>query len=415
MKKYIFITFDIQNMGGVQCYLSAKAKYLESIGWDVKVLYGGLNKHRGTLFPNLRKYLDCRLVGLYVTPYDLPKRFRDITINKCINIIGDTIGCEEVIIESGNALQAYWGEILASKIGAKHVFVAMNEKYRGKGTNYEAILDFFVFKFKRGEVLGSKEFLKKLYVGTSLEDFPFETNFLIDEAPIADIENELVNSLEKKDWNICYLGRANKTYVDVVIKEVAKFAKAHQSKSIQFVIVGKFKSKKEILLHEMQSLENVTLTLLGEMAPIPKSLYSKIDVLIAGSGSARHSVYEGKPVIVPDCYSCKSMGIFGYQTMQSLCEEDTSKQVDISVSLEDVLVKRIHHDMPFIAPLKISPEICTMDNFKQIAKSEQRKEYYPILEKSGGRKSWYGFLRPYTLEFLDKYCSLFYKLLLRYN
>ena len=30
---------------------------------------------------------------------------------------------------------------------------------------------------------------------------------------------------------------------------------------------------------------------------------------IAGSGSARHSVYQGKPDIVPDCYSSKSMGI----------------------------------------------------------------------------------------------------------
>lgn len=400
MKKYIFVTFDIRNMGGVQCYLEGKVKYLERSDWDVRIIYGGTNRHRGTLFPSLKKYLNGRVVELSLPPYDMPSFFFDRTVRKCLGIIGDTSNCEELIIESGDSIQVLWGEILASRIGAKHVFFTMNEEYRFPGSQYAKMIDLFVFKFKRGEILGVKEALTKLFEGTCLEKYPFVDNSIIDEDPIADVDNPLIEALNRKDWNICYLGRANKVYVDTVIKEVAKFAGKYRSKTIQFIIIGDFSQKHELLNHEIIPLKNVTLTLLGEMVPVPRALYSKIDVMIAGSGSARHSVYEGKPVIVPDCYSSNSMGIYGYQTTQSLYEENTTSQVSISDSLEDVLIKQIHLNMPFIAPPQQTPEICTIDNFKQIHKSDKTKEYYPIMENVVSHRKLCNIVSRYMREWL---------------
>lgn len=400
MKKYIFVTFDIRNMGGVQCYLEGKVKYLESAGWDVKLIYGAMDKNRDTLFPTLKKYLNCRVVELSLAPYDMPTMVCNHTINKCLDIIGDTSNCEELIIESGDSIQALWGEILASMVGGKHIFFTMNEQYRTSGSHYAKMLDFFIFKFERGEILGGKETLSKLFVGTNLENYPFVDNISLDEDPIADVHNPLIDNLCKKDWNICYLGRANKLYVDTVINEVAKFARQHISKSIQFIIIGDFSTKQNLLNKEIKPLDNVTLTLLGEMVPVPKSLYEKIDVVIAGSGSARHSVYQGKPVIVPDCYSGNSMGIYGYQTLQSLYQEDTTFQVSISDSLEDALVKQVHHKMPFIAPPQKTPRICTIDNLNQIRKSNKIKEYYPVKSVNVGKRKWSNISKMYFIEIL---------------
>lgn len=418
MKKYIFVTFDIRNMGGVQCYLEGKVKYLESSEWDVSLMYGAVDKNRDTLFPTLKKYLNCRIVELSIAPYNMPKIALKHTLKKCRDIIGDVSNCEEIIIESGNAVQALWGEILASIMGAKHIFFTMDEQYRTPGSYYAKMIDFFIFKYKRGEILGGKETLSKLFEGTSLQNYPFESNILIDEDPITDVENQIINSLCKMDWNICYLGRANKLYVDTIIKEVAKFATRHPSKNIQFIIIGDFSIKRVLLDKEISPLHNVTLTLLGEMVPIPKLLYEKIDVMIAGSGSARHSVYQGKPVIVPDCYSSKSMGIYGYQTVQSLYEEDTTSQVSISNSLEDALVKQIHLSMPFIAPPQKTPEICTIDNFRQIRKSDKKKEYYPILCKGKNSKQWYYIFKLYVSVFVVNYLRQLFVLfaaIRRYN
>lgn len=403
MKKYIFVTFDIRNMGGVQCYLEGKVKYLESAGWDVRLMYGAMDKNRDTLFPTLKKYLNCRIVELSLAPYDMPKMVCNHTLNKCLNIIGDTSNCEELIIESGDSVQALWGELLASMTGAKHIFFTMNENYRSPGSHYAKMIDFFIFKFMRGEILGGKETLSKLFAGTNLENYPFVDNASLDEDPIADVRNPLIDKLCKKDWNICYLGRANKIYVDTVIKEVAKFARQHPSKSMQFIVIGNFTTKQELLEKEILPLQNLTLTLLGEMVPIPKSLYDKIDVMIAGSGSARHSVYHGKPVIVPDCYSSNSMGTYGYQTLQSLYEEDITSQVSISDSLEDVLVRQVHLKMPFIAPPQKTPEICTLDNLDQIRKSDERKEYYPVKNVKVGRRRWSNISKMYLFEIMFSY------------
>lgn len=413
MKKYIFVTFDIRNMGGVQCYLAGKVKYLESTGWEVKLVYGAMDKNRDTLFPSLKKYLDCRIVNLCLPPYDMPSMIFDSTVRKCLDIIGDVSDFDDLIVESGNSIQALWGEVLASKIGAKHIFFTMDEQYRSSGSQYAKMLDFFAYKFKRGEILGGKEVFVKLFEGTSLENYPFVDNSIIDEDPIADVDNPLVDSLSRKDWNICYLGRANKVYIDTIIKEVAKFAKNHDTKSIQFIIIGDFTTKKKLLNQEIAPLKNVTLTLLGEMVPVPKALYTKIDVMIAGSGSARHSVYEGKPVIVPDCYSSNSMGIYGYQTLQSLYEKDTKLQVSISCSLEDVLIKQVHLNMPFIAPPQKTPEICTKDNFKQIEKSDPKKEYYSIIDSTVGQRKWYNITKLCLMEFIISYFPKIYRLLLK--
>lgn len=405
MKKYIFVTFDIRNMGGVQCYLEGKVKYLESSGWDVRLIYGGIDKHRDTLFPTLKKYLNCRVVQLCLAPYDMPRKICNLALKKCIDIIGDTSNCEELIIESGDSIQALWGEVLASMIRAKHVFFTMNENFRSPESHYAKQIDFFAYKFKRGEILGGKETFSKLFEGTRLQNYSFESNLLIDEDPIADVENQLINSLCKMDWNICYLGRANKIYVDTIIKEVAKFANRHPSKRIQFIIIGDFSIKRALLDKEITPLNNVTLTLLGEMVPIPKLLYEKIDVMIAGSGSARHSVYQGKPVIVPDCFSSKSMGIYGYQTVQSLYEEDTAAQKSISDSLEEALVNQVHLKMSFIAPPQMTPELCAIDNLKQIRKSSKDIDYFPIFGNDLGEHKWYNIARLTALDFLANYCK----------
>ena len=55
------------------------------------------------------------------------------------------------------------------------------------------------------------------YLKVSESDFPAAV--LIDESPIQDVYNEKVDKLERKDWNICYIGRGNKPYVANIISD----------------------------------------------------------------------------------------------------------------------------------------------------------------------------------------------------
>lgn len=396
------MTTSTKDVGGNQCYVAAKAKYLEEEGWEVFVFCSAAKpKSIHCPISFLEKYLKKgNITAMGLPPFMLPKFMVRRTLNRMVKSLGTIDPSEDCIVESHMDVDSQWGELLASRIGARHYNYMMPEEYR-KGKSYEKKMDFYIYKFKRKELLGSMNSFPRLFEGhlnVSESDFPAAV--LIDESPIQDVFNEKVDKLERKDWNICYIGRGNKSYVTNIIADTAKFAAQYPQKNIQLVFVSdNLITHQELIEEVQQTSSNLSINNLGMLHPIPKMLYEKVDVVIAGSGSARHSCEEGALVIVADQESKQSVGILGYETMNSVFRDEDSVLSDFCDALKRVLVNKDYLNKQNKWPEKMGVAKCTEQNFWLFSQSERKLEYYDENKLLEGRVDLVKIIKWYVYRF----------------
>lgn len=388
MKLYIFLTFDIQDIGGGQCYVANKAEYLEKTGWKVLVFSNSYRRKGGCPIDYLNQYLNLKLLELSYPAHLLPNVIVCYAITKLIKRIGEA-KYDEIIIESHDDKLAIWGELLAIKLSSRHFVVPLNEHYRGIGKYYEDKLDFYSFKFDRGELSSDLNIATRLFNGYREVNHEKIRHWIIDEDPVRDYNNELVNSIIKKDWNICYIGRGAKSYVPNILSGIGEFASMYQMRTIQFIVVGDAVSvHKKLIDHIIGTNPNLTCLNLGNQTPLPRSLYKKVDVVIAGSGSARCSAEEGALTLVVDAESGLCNGLLGYETMGSIYSSSSMQQTSIASALERVLVQKIHERLSNYYPSKLGVELCTQQNFDMINMADNNLEYYPQQKLLAGHTSF---------------------------
>ena len=82
----------------------------------------------------------------------------------------------------------------------------------------------------------------------------------------------------------------------------------------------------EILdLRILEDKKNVICTKLGFKFPIPKSFFRKLDVAIAGAGSATLCCREHVPTIVADAGTTNAAGILGYTVSSSIFNPESDR------------------------------------------------------------------------------------------
>ncbi len=356
IKHYIFITADIHPVGGMQSYVLGKSKYLEACGWNVQVVFPG--KTDGTCaFSELNKYLDGGNWTVELPPFLWGKLFRRIIIRsicKRLNI-GEN---SEVVIESHTDWASQWGELIAAELHARHLCFICTEMFRGHGKYYDNCLDFYAFKYMRKELYGiSEQTILNLFGEYKLikPDEPYSF-FAAPFDPVQDVDSDAVNKIGDAHWTISYVGRIMKQYVDNVLLGVATFARDNAEKDIQFVFIGDASAKKEKIENLFKDIQNVKLVYLGDMSPIPRNIFSKIDVVIAGSGCALCAAYENVPTILADAGNCMANGLLGYDTIDFLYHDENLKQMTFDVALNNVLVKREYDNREFKMPPKINSD-----------------------------------------------------------
>jgi len=382
LKKYIFLTVDIHPIGGIQNYIAGKAKYLKKQGWDVVIFFGGYPT--GTcLMPTLNEYIDGGILELIKQPGEWTKHIRELTLSKMKELIQyDKDNKVKIVIESHDDVLALWGELLAEKIHAKHMCFICNEKFRGPKKHYAEHFCFFDFKHSRKELLGiHKESLEQLFEGYK-EVKPEERYSFVaaNEGPVQDVENKAVESLTRSDWNICYIGRVEKLYVPKIIQDISIFAQKYTEKTIQFLVVGKADSCKKLLQEKLGCLQNVKISLLGDLIPIPRSLFQLTDVVIAGSGCADCAARENVPTIVADADNGMANGLLGYTTHNILYCENKDNQINYDVALEQVLVEKIQEYLEFYLEDKLPASEYYKKQIEFIKQSEKELVYYKLLK-----------------------------------
>ena len=380
-KIYIFVTWAVHTIGGTEMYTAGKAKYLQAHGWKVYVFFN--HPHDGkTLIPSLAQYLQSGsgMQFLYTLPYKMKKPEQNFWLNLMLQRLELIAGKEyEIIIESHSYILAYWSELLAAKIGARHFCILCDEISSTTKDWVRRVtrdnLDFFYFKLKRNELVINDKSFHKLFNGYKNASVPWPNHpkTVREMDPIQDVDFP-IEKVAKLDWNICHIGRANKDYVPYVIKGVGELARRHPDKKINLIMVGNTDMLRNLLNQTFQGLTNMFFTLLGDMVPIPRILFSKVDVVCAISQSARFAANEGVLTIVGSAGNPeRTPGVLGYDTETQVYGEGTFSYVE---ALENVLVKKLYDGKKYSLP-KLEPADTYYDRFWTIVKNASPvKEYY---------------------------------------
>lgn len=361
-KLFIFMSFCIVPIGGMEMHMAGLSKYLEKNGWKVFIFTPEPSELK-TAIPSLQKYLKAggNVPFVVTPPYKTPAVLQEIGMNLMVKKLTDYCGnlskYDEIVIESCESIRSFWAELLAEKIGARHIFMATEENPRLGACCYEDNLDFYYFKFKRNELVGFPQNVRKLFNGYKDVNDLIDENaplYLAETEPIQDVPDFPINNIQKLDWNICHFGRTMKPFVPHVIAGVGEFARRHPDKKINFIFIGQIIPERETLIRQtFEGLDNVMITPLGDMVPIPRSLFSKIDVVCAMAGCATYSSFEGVPVIVGNAVNPdKTNGVLGVDTKDTVY--DTGDKISYAEALENVLVKKLYDgknfDLPDVKP-----------------------------------------------------------------
>lgn len=325
---YVFITSDIYEMGGLQFYVSNKAKWLREHGYQTIVFSANL-PNKECQIKGLEMYSQFAIWPLMYRPYTLSPILVKETLKYMLNDVKKKLDDGEIIIESHYAIGACWGELLAQNIHAKNFVFMLGEIY--ESDVYFEINEFLKWKYTRHALAGNhiSTIRKVLHDNSIPEDeeyhlMPYEGNELVD------IKCPVIDELEKCDFRIGLLSRMEKGYVKYIFQAIHQFSVSHPDEKIQFVAVGEIGSNNG-LLDILKDVDNVSLITTGDLTPIPKVFADKIDIAIAGSGCAYLLAQAGAPVIVSEASAYYAMGIYGYDVMDVLYSNKTKKYTETEI------------------------------------------------------------------------------------
>ena len=381
MNHYVILTANIHPIGGMQAYNAGKVKFLEAEGWMVHIFFSGRSNSGGCAIKSLQKYTAGWFPEISIPPGNWPAFIRNSVLQDMCGQIGDTE--DKILIESQASAYALWGELLAKLLGGKHVCFICNETFRGKDRFYEEYLDFFDFKHRRKEIAGIHDTsISQLFEGYKYVSLEENAVFVAaTEGLVQDVEHDAVSQIKRMDWNICYIGRIEKGYVPAILMDVRKFSDAHPEKKIQFIFVGDVKKRILLIEETFSDAKNVKLVYLGNCVPIPRMLYTKVDAVIAGSGSAIHSAWENALTVVADAENFRANGVLGIDTFNALYREDSGEQTTYDAMLEKILARGEYADKTICMQMLPPPEHYYREHFKLIKGSNKTEEYYNVLEK----------------------------------
>lgn len=394
MKHYIIFTYELRPIGGTQALVAGRAKYLEQHGWIVYTFFNNFLSGECEI-PSLTKYVPgfgFRAIGM--CPYKLPNRDREEILNRMIDRLRiDPTMENEIIIESHYETAAYWAELLAERIQARHFFITCNEQFRGSDASYDENLDFFYFKELRGELISDPGRFQKLFNGyrglqKSQLQIPDGLHICCEQDAVQDIENQDVDSRFEKDaadFTIASFGRTEKQYVPAIFRGAAEFSKSHPDKKIRFIIVGKLWNQNQLSM--FNGIQNVEIIPLGNLVPIPRKLFKYIDVICAGSGTAMFCAYENVPVIIANAETDKTPGLLYYDTNDVLFGGDLPSMSYFEM-LEKVLIRREYQNRKPNLPER-HPADWHYEKLLEIMRSNQSElKYFTRKFNTDLRRNW---------------------------
>lgn len=331
---YIFFAPSIGNIGGGQLYLSAKVKWLESLGWDVMVYF---TDKQTVQLPNLKKFEKSFLPDLTIRFSSYPNNEREIICRKMLSGYGVS---DRVVIESYSFESALWGEYMAKMCAGKHICYIIGERIVDKDIS-GSMKSFLRFKLNQHLLYG----ITTTTIPSILPDADGCSTLLKAEgcsqfsAPL--IQDQRMKSVPDDGFTILSVGRLEKPYIKILFEEVGKFSDKI-SIPVNFVVIGDTSQNglKKKLFSILKSYPNIRMSFWGYTFPVPRQLYERADVFVGCAGSANLAYKERVPTITVDAVDNKAIGILGETTENRLYRNSHEVPVDISELLMLVFEER---------------------------------------------------------------------------
>ena len=375
MKKYVFVTPHIEGMGGAQMYLYSKYKTLMAQGWEVTLLHAS---RKPSILPVFKDFYNAIPELLFQTNCYTKRR-----VNNVIDHIIQTYFTkeyDEIIIESTCIPQSTWAELLAQRVGGKHLAYLLQEK-NVLSCNH---VDFFKFKHNRGELAGIKQ---------SAISRMFQPYMVFNENEakalaaygcsntVYDVEHPIVEQVKalEVDYIIGSVGRLDKPFVMPSLEKVNNFIAQHPENTFALVLLGGSNNPEvaQRIREKFDNLFNCTLLISGFLFPLPRAVFSLINVFFGSAGSSRVAMHEGCISISIDATDYKPIGILGQTTNNTLSRSIDEPPLDLCVLLDEIFYKKKYKR---VEAFPVAPNLDYTSHFEFLSTSEQEKVYYDILK-----------------------------------
>lgn len=372
MKKFLILSYSISGMGGGQMYQYNKLKFMKKNGYETYIFYAISGEIIIKEIEDVAKV--CHVDSLNTDPRILNKK----EIQSILSEMSNMLGCDntELIVECCNKNSSLWGEMLAEKLHGFSYSLIIDEKI---GSIDNQLKDFFRFKRDRDELKGLKnETYEMIFDG---EKVPSTYQYCLRIAGnnvVADVEYK--NPVETNyDFKICSIGRLDKEYNLTLVDQIVLFAKNTDLK-LFFCMIGDSPNHTDIdrIKEKFESVPNVDLYLYGSVYPIPKNLLNEFDIFISSAGSARVSGDRGLPTITIDSRDHMSIGIYQYET-----ENTVFRQVEPKIPISEKLQYVVNHYEEIKRKLYVKPKVDFDSIFRKHLEYYEAhndvKKYYDVL------------------------------------
>ena len=334
MKTYIFLFRRICGIGGAEQYIYNKTSYLERHGWRVLVFSGEQGQILIKDFKRFKKYI-------YAELFYNPSCFRKSVVNKTIqNLIYDIGNChgDECVIESNYLPSCIWGEMLASRIKARHLAIPLQEKH----SYDENTKKYLWFKYNRHELAGITKYSVRMMLNDESVELRDDTRISAYCNNVFDNNDDPYSQLLDDSAQITMgsLGRLSKPCVPIIVDGFCSYAKMHSDVRFNVVMIGdsEIKDRKKTIPLKLGSIPNIHVVMTGNIYPIPRSFGKRFDVFVSTAGAAGATYNEGYPTVNVNPLNGEPIGVIGLDYMK---EEKTMYESSPDMTIEDCIDKAI--------------------------------------------------------------------------
>ena len=374
------MTHSIVKVGGAEIYLRNKCNYLKEKGWKVYIFSYDRGK---VLISDLREFESCIIRKLSFSPIAFSQRERQRVLDKLCQMVAVRSG-DEIVVESNNFLITLWAELLAERLGARHLVYELQED---SFIYSPGLLDFLKFKYERREFAGitanslvnffspyfevpeSNRYFLRAYCSNSIED--------VDAAPV---------SLPPADVTIGSLGRIEKPFVRSAVEDMGHFIGRHPDLKFNVVFIGGERNghhREKAIRQSLGKYPNVNVYITGLLFPIPAKLLYSVDVFLSSAGSAFATANLGIPTISYDANDLKPIGILRHTTQNSIFRGPDEPPASAEELLSEVLIQRKYPKN--IRPIPdVHPDFSSHIDF--VSQMSPKREYYDFKNYAYSRK-----------------------------
>ncbi len=372
---YIIITPTISNVGGSQIYSLNKIHYLRRNGFKTFIVHSNIGNN--IIIDELKQFTYYGYNKLKFPAQFFTQNERNKLIRKLICSLQIT-STDNIIIESHTITCATWGELIASKLNAKHLIYLLSEYPKLENNGY---FTFLKFKYNRKELAGitphSLNFLFKNWLSIEANkcwSLPAYCSNVLD-----DIRIKFSIPFEKYDYIIGSIGRIDKPFILDALDDIILFSKSVHEKQLLLILIGGGSNRnKTKIINKLKRQKNITLYITGNIYPIPIELIKKIDVFLSTAGSCRVSNSIGKLTISFDVNDKKPIGILNHTTTNTIYRNLNEPKLSLFELLNDILINKKYKENIIPINLQILNDIDFKSHLEFILSSKKEKQYFNI-------------------------------------